>query len=460
MLLKRLHDDSRRQERARASKSFHKAQTFAMLTNKVNERLNLNKGVLFLFIVLALIAFVAANSGSSSLISIEPRTTQENEGDDQEWNSDAEKNANDLDYAEDEIALGEEIPEMETPHGEVVAFANRPTSKDIADKLINDLIKKIGAGQGPIIVGGVGDSGTRGVRDVLVSLGSQMLNEPYVNRLSKDSKIYMAAYTATTSDGRVWWRNPSALYNAPISNLHSLKYGSDASSFEWWNCGKQYVAKMLSKTMSLMEQEDRPLDPWGFKHPRTALLLPFWHSSMGRKFKFIHVLRDGKDVIEGDNEKLYNDHCEPYYGRPCDKSLKQRLDFWADLNREIFEYAMESSMAADQYLAIRTEDIVAGNYECFKRLATFIGLTDEQMNLLVPRAVDSSRGHMSSYYGSKWKDDVKLRTEHVADADAVGSKQLQFWGYNTKAYGLSLHCEELPWLQLTRNKKGPLPGDA
>ena len=65
------------------------------------------------------------------------------------------------------------------------------SSREVAESLINKLMDRIGNGSGPVICGGIGDSGTRGVRDVLMNLGVQMLEYPYVHPTSKDSEIYM-----------------------------------------------------------------------------------------------------------------------------------------------------------------------------------------------------------------------------------------------------------------------------
>lgn len=173
-------------------------------------------------------------------------------------------------------------------------------SKDEADELAEALRARIGDGRGPVIVGGIGDSGTRGVRDVLQHLGVQMLGVGYVLAESKDSLIYMAQYPAINSRGQRIPRGPAGLYNEPIARAHSLNYNESHISFDHYHMGRQWVAKMVGRSMSVSQQfrgKDKPLDPWGFKHPRTGLLLPYWTGTLGSKYLFIHVLRDGKDIM-------------------------------------------------------------------------------------------------------------------------------------------------------------------
>ena len=197
----------------------------------------------------------------------------------------------------------------------------------------------------------------------------------------------------------------------------------------------------------------------GFKHPRTALLVPFWHGTLGDKFLFVHVMRDGKDIVEGDNQKVFDDHCPLYYGRACDSSLRQRLEFWADLNRDIFNYALQSSMKSNQYLAVRIEDLVVGNEACFRRIAAFVGISKNEADKLVPIAIEANKGHAGSYFGRKWTPQTKTNVEKKARLDEVAKSALAFWGYDTDAYDFTLGCEELPWLSQMRKAKGPLPGD-
>ena len=71
---------------------------------------------------------------------------------------------------------------------------DKTSSKAVADELVQALLERIGKGRGPIIEGGIGDSGTRGVRDVLKHLGAVMVDEQHVVHNSKDSLIYMQGY--------------------------------------------------------------------------------------------------------------------------------------------------------------------------------------------------------------------------------------------------------------------------
>jgi hypothetical protein len=340
------------------------------------------------------------------------------------------------------------------------------TSRQVAEELIATLLGRIGTGQGPVIVGGIGDSGTRGVRDVLVHFGATMLDEKHVVADSKDSLIYMQHFLTVNSKGKAHARSPAGLYNTPMKMAHSINYNESVVPEDFWQRGRQWVAKMIDRTMTVSQQLREAhgvakLDPWGFKHPRTALLLPYWHSTLGGKFKFIHVLRDGKDVSQGENQIIFQDHCALYYGRACSDSIGQHFAFWADLNRDIFEYVMQSSLHADQYLAIRVEDLVVGNEACYRRLAAFVGSAGaaDGFQERLQSAVKASRTHVSSYFGKKWSPGLKHEVEQHTRGHRAAKLALEFWGYDAASYNFTADCEHAPWLAALRARKGPLPGD-
>ena len=280
---------------------------------------------------------------------------------------------------------------------------------------------------------------------------------------SKDSLIYMSKYNTLTSEGEIDQRGPAGLYNLPISRARSLKYNASHMSFDFYHGGRQWAAKMIGKSMSVSQHfrgPNQPLDPWGFKHPRTVLLLPFWLGALHDKFVVVHVLRDGKDIVEGDNQKLFGDHCQPYYGRPCANLIQQRVEFWADLNMDVFEYALEN-LAPHQYVMVRVEDLVLGNEKCYRRLAAFMGLSPEQAAQLIPGAIAANSGHESSYLGNKWSDRLKARVENRVSHSDRAKAAFDFFGYSAEDYALTRDCDDLDWLKRVRERnKAKLPGDA
>jgi hypothetical protein len=53
---------------------------------------------------------------------------------------------------------------------------------------------------------------------------------------------------------------------------------------------------------------------WGWKGPRAIYFLPFYQAVFGDHFRFLHVLRDGRDVSFGDNQMQFWMLCAKFYG--------------------------------------------------------------------------------------------------------------------------------------------------
>jgi hypothetical protein len=123
-------------------------------------------------------------------------------------------------------------------------------SQILAEEKIAAVNEQLGSGRGPIIVGGIGDSGTRGFWDVLMKLGVYMQGQLNVRGDSRDSFAFMAKRTTTLSDGTPLLRSPSALYNEPIGRSRSIKYNSSFVRPERWQAGRQYVADMIQQVIN------------------------------------------------------------------------------------------------------------------------------------------------------------------------------------------------------------------
>jgi hypothetical protein len=110
---------------------------------------------------------------------------------------------------------------------------------------------------------------------------------------------------------------------------------------------------------------------------------------------------------------------------------------------------------SDIYIA----DLVVGNQPCFRRLAHYLNLSEEEIDIRVPKAIHANYGHEGSYFGHKWDSETKSETESAVVHDPHALPQINFWGYTPNKYDLALDCESLPWLQRMREAKGKLPGD-
>ena len=114
-------------------------------------------------------------------------------------------------------------------------------------------------------------------------------------------------------------------------------------------------------------------------------------------------------------------------------------------------------MQSHQYIALRSEDLVTGNRQCYVRLAKFLGIPQQELENLVSTVIESNRGHERSYLGNKYN--ATTREEIISQLRDIPEEKFAFWGYRRDSFSLSNDCESLEWMNLIRKAKGPLPGD-
>eukprot|EP00597_Dinobryon_sp_UTEXLB2267_P004862 CAMPEP_0170077396 /NCGR_PEP_ID=MMETSP0019_2-20121128/14224_1 /TAXON_ID=98059 /ORGANISM="Dinobryon sp., Strain UTEXLB2267" /LENGTH=528 /DNA_ID=CAMNT_0010289705 /DNA_START=50 /DNA_END=1637 /DNA_ORIENTATION=+ len=308
-----------------------------------------------------------------------------------------------------------------------------------------------------LVVGGTDGSGTRRVVQILTQLGVTMVSEdPETYDIHADivggwppivSPVLAAAKTLNY--------NPKLLpkqVSMPLSK--SLKSLLDLAKRDSVKPQSQILAVggALKKTAGSSSSE---VD-FGFKAPVAMTLVPWW-SELLPHFKFLHVLRDGRDIAfsvnQGPVEKFYRD----MYGTPdLAMALPLRaIRLWSDWNHQIYEWAqLQDSTSFDSthsfgYLAIHSEDLVsevrAVRFAAISNLAKFVGssLTARDLCCLAVRHTEFMGSHdrtpkqqglggqqkqVSSRYG-KWKGLLHGNTALSQELYRLGGPGLRTFGY-------------------------------
>jgi hypothetical protein len=77
-------------------------------------------------------------------------------------------------------------------------------------------------------------------------------------------------------------------------------------------------AEMVDDLAAVMQTHRRDLPEearvWGWKEPRSIYLLPFFNSVMP-KLRFLHFMRDGRDMAFSYNQQLLRNHGDRVLGR-------------------------------------------------------------------------------------------------------------------------------------------------
>jgi hypothetical protein len=242
---------------------------------------------------------------------------------------------------------------------------------------------------GPIVVGGNGHSGTRVFSEILnlggVSTGIMHLTK---RKSSEDLRII---------DLLDRWVSPYVYGTLSREDMDRMK-------------------KAFSRRLRLYF----PLRgrPWGFKNPRTMLILPFLDELLPNT-RFIHVIRDGRDISLGNLFVTSNRYLDAFLADE-EKQLppeEKMILFWGRSNQRAMEYGTKHM--AGRYLMMRLEDLCT---DAISRSAELLGFASSP----VSRAEEAARFVKKPKSIGRWKTFPDVMQERV---NSRGSSWLRLFGY-------------------------------
>jgi len=265
-------------------------------------------------------------------------------------------------------------------------------------------------GRPPVIVGCVGGSGSRVVAEVLHRSGCFMGKN--LNHACDNMDF---AYCLVGR--RAWLRKKfpfetgDAGARAAIGLFEKLYFKQPLSLAEKWRfarIGLDYLrpsalrllrtrtagqrtrsaAGLLAGQSGTLGVEGRSFRRWGFKLPGSMLMLNVLLDAYPQ-MKFVHVVRDGRDMALSGNQKMMT-HYAALFGIEQEYSLERSFELWRRMNtwaRELYT----RRMAAGDVLAVQFEALCRNPREQIDRLVAFAGLpavSDESI-YAIPRVIDS-----------------------------------------------------------------------
>lgn len=139
-------------------------------------------------------------------------------------------------------------------------------------------------------------------------------------------------------------------------------------------------AAMIGDLTATVERHLAPLSPsaraWGWKEPRSIFLLPFLDSQFPA-LKFLHVIRDGRDMAysANQNQLIKHGHLALDGIQAGTDQPVRSIALWSRLNLSTAEYG-ETFLRA-RYLRIRFEDLCREPNPTIVRIFEFFGLTSD-----------------------------------------------------------------------------------
>lgn len=111
--------------------------------------------------------------------------------------------------------------------------------------------------------------------------------------------------------------------------------------------------------------------PWGWKNPRNMWLIPFYVQFFPG-LKFIHVVRDGRDMALSKNQFLLQEHGDAVLGRQWRQNpTLAQLDLWERGNR-LAQTSAERYLIQGNYLLIKYEDLCTDPHAAVKSMFDFL----------------------------------------------------------------------------------------
>ena len=225
--------------------------------------------------------------------------------------------------------------------------------------------------KGPIIVGGVGGSGTRTIAEILkqsgVFMGSALNNA--------NDNMTLAPKFPIMRD-LIQCRNVKE--NQVLRKLVTLFFLESV-----------YKKLIIHKTLSQFEKRmfldyiknnDKYIG-WGWKVPGNFIVLKYivnyFHNT-----KYIHIIRNGLDMAFSSNQNQLHNWGDYYNVNKVNQSLPQiSLDFWYRANKKAIEESQ--NLLKNNFLLIRFEELCYKPKENISKILDFARIKEYELDNLI-----------------------------------------------------------------------------
>jgi hypothetical protein len=247
----------------------------------------------------------------------------------------------------------------------------------------------------PIVIGGSGGSGTRAVARFLAAIG-----------------VHMGGYLNSSADALAFVDTLDALIKPILENTRSLDYDLNCLPVD-------LTARAVEMIHSAAEDHCAPSardGSWGFKNPRQMFLLPILNRAFP-KFVFVHVLRDGRDMLFSDNQNQLRSYYSNLFGRPSDVTLEAAAAFWSAVNLQAASYG--ARVLQSRYVRLRLEEF------CGEARQDYVLGLAQKLKLDKSRAVE----HLDIFRAPSSLGRWRARAEELPFLTGIFGKALGYFGY-------------------------------
>ena len=161
--------------------------------------------------------------------------------------------------------------------------------------------------------------------------------------------------------------------------------------------------------------------PWGWKEPRSVYLLPFLAEELPG-LRFLHLVRDGRDMALSDNQVQLRKHGAAVLGDGGGElSLLRSIALWREVNLRAADFGERE--LGPRYLRIRFEDLCADPPAVTAAVLRFFGLHGDAG----PISREEVRPPSSL---GRWRD---VDGSTIAELEAAAGGALRRFGYQSSS---------------------------
>ena len=248
--------------------------------------------------------------------------------------------------------------------------------------------------QAPVVVGGVGGSGTRVIARLLsdagVDMGSDLngsLDDLTFTALFKRKQLWPLA--AHISELTVLLQtylsargHPTPPQTTPEQHARRARRVLESIGLEdsWVEAGT------LEERRKTLVQVAQASGSWGWKEPNCHIFLPYLLQALPN-MKYIHVLRNGLDMAFSTNQNQLSMWGPFVLGRPVDNdSPGDSFAYWCKVHSQLLQY---HQTASDRILLLRLEMVLEQPGEAMAVISKFLNI------------------NISDYQAAAWRESLR-----------------------------------------------------
>jgi hypothetical protein len=271
----------------------------------------------------------------------------------------------------------------------------------------------------PVIIGGVGGSGTRLIAECLQHLGYFMgndLNEASDNLLFTllFKRIEILTETAPDLKKLIDIFIDITLNNEtlPPCTLEFIKNLTAKSR-------KQHPKNWLNERVNQITKERKVAyknQQWGFKEPNTHVVLEHLNNNLSG-LKYIHVMRNGLDMAFSNNQNQVKLWGTNFIGEELEINPRYSLKYWCKVHQRISKIG---KTMGDNFLLLNYDDFCKEPIKGSNTLCEFLGKEFDPVlveKVSAPKSIGRFKSFNATMFDSKDIDYVKeLGFDHRFDS--------------------------------------------